>query len=354
MQNIQVSAFTAQMKSEFWKGWQETAPEAQVDAFMTRLSSTTKIENYPNFSPSPAMMEWDGMNNYGGVGSYVYSLDNRLYRASLEFSALDLDDDQTGALAEKPKELATKAKDLISREVMKCLGSGTTGTFAADGTYYGPTFDGLNFFANRTAGVGFGIGNNLLPNYQTAAYAGGTGDTTAYQICALYHGPQCKTLRPLIWQHRDGPKFNTNMGDVQADESLQVRCWATMRGRAGYGIWYNAVRQPILGKPNVAEVQDIFTNIESAFRTFQLPKSRSTTFGEYVFEQTTFNASNLTMCGSTALAVVLRKALTEDWAAQNIGQYNAGATPTTSNNTVAATNNTFKGYAGYLVSNFLN
>lgn len=354
--NIQVSAFTGALKTNFFLAWQETAAPAPIEAFTSILGSDTLIENYPNFTPAPAMTKFDGQRDYGLIGSYVYSIVNEIYSAAVQFALPDYEDDRTGALAMKPKELAMKAKLLKSREVMKCLASGQTGVFALDNTYYGPTFDTLNFFAARpsvSTGAGFGTGNNLLPAYNTAAYAGGTGDTNTYQICALYHGPETMSLRPMIWQQRSGPDFDTNYGDNQSKESLQVRCWATVRGKAAYGIWYNAIKQPINGKPNVAEIHDIFSNIEAAFRTFQLPKSRSTSFSEYVFEQTQFNSSTLTMCASTGLGEVLRAAVTQDWAALNIAQYNSGATPTGSTNTVASTNN-YKGWANIVLSAFLN
>lgn len=318
---------------------------APSEPFTTQLPSTTRIENYPNFTPAPAMQEWDGANDYGTIASYMYSLENKTYRASLMMRVFDLDDDQTGALQTKPKELAIKAKKFPHREVMKALASGTTGSFS-DGTSYGLGFDGTAFFASAH---NFGSGSNLLSTYNTTAYQGGSGDTTAYQICALYHGEGTDTLKPMVWQQRSGPEFRTNSGTDQSDESLQVRSWATLRGRAGYGIWYNAIRQPINGKPNISEMHEIFSNIEAQFRTFQLPKYRATTFGEYVHEQTQFSSSNLTLCGSTGLAEVLRQALTQDWAPQG-GAVSIGGTASVGN---VATSNNYKGWANYLVSAYL-
>jgi hypothetical protein len=295
------------------------------------------------------MQEWDGQNDYGTVSSYVYSLENRIYRASLMVRSYDFEDDQTGALATKPKELSVKAKKLQAREVLKCLASGVTGTFSADGTVYGPTFDGLNFFANRTGNNGFGTGNNNLATYTTAA--GGSGDSSTHQIIVLYHGEGTESLKPMVWQHREGPKFMTNVGTEQEDESLQVRMWATVRGRAGYGYWLHAARQFIVGLPTQAEVHNIFSLLESAFRTYQLPKYRSTSFGEYVHEQSEFSSANLTVCTDTALSEVIRTALTNDWAGQTFGggQGTGGGSAQT-----VATTNRFKGWARHLVSNYLN
>jgi phage major head subunit gpT-like protein len=294
------------------------------------------------------MAEWDGTNDYGSLTSYVYSLKNKIYRNSVMIKLPDLEDDQTGALKSKARELSDKAKVLENREVMKCLASGISGTYALDGTVYGSSFDTLNYFANRTGTNGFGTGNNLLTTYTTLD-AGTSSPThaTSYWIAAIYHGPQNKSLRPMVWQQRSGPNFFTNMGTVQSEESLQMRAFATRRGTAGYGIWYNSVLQPFLGLPNVSEVSAAFALIEAAYRTFQLPKTRSTTFGQYVFEQTKFNSSNLTFVGSTALGEPLRQALTQDWAPQTIA--------TTSSSSIAvADTNRWKGFANYLISAYFN
>ncbi len=345
----QVSALTAALRNNFWKAWDEVAEPAEHEKFTSVLPSTTLVENYPNWTPVPDMTEWDGTNDYGSLTSYVYSLKNKIYRASVMIRVPDMEDDQTGALQGKPRELARKAKVLESREVIKCLASGITGVYT-DGTVYGQTFDTLNFFANRTGVNGFGTGNNLLTAVTTIdAGTSSATHTNTYWIAAVYHGPQNKSLRPLVWQNRSGPEFRTNMGSDQSDESLQVRAWATRRGVAGYGIWYNCVLQPFTGLPNVNEIGTAFAAIEAAYRTFQLPKTRSTTFGQYVFEQTKFASDNLTMVGSTALGEPLRQALTQDWAPQSIGT----TASSTAQNTVADTNR-WKGFANYLISAFMN
>lgn len=345
--NQQVSALTSALRANFWKAWEETAVVAPSDVFTTVMPSNTRIENYPNFTPAPAMQEWDGANDYGTIASYIYSIENKIYRAGVLMRVFDLDDDQTGALQTKPKELAIKAKKFPHREVMKALGSGATGTFSADGTSYGLAFDGTAFFASSH---NFGTGSNLMSTYNTVAYQGGSGDTNQYHITAIYHGEGTETLKPMVWQQRSGPDFRTNAGTDESDESLQVRSWATIRGRAAYGIWYNAIRQPFNGKPNISEMHEVFSNIEAQFRTFQLPKYRAATFGEYVHEQTQFNSNTLCIAGSTGLAEVLRQSLTQDFVPQAGAATIGGSTVATN----VATSNNYKNWASYLTSAFLN
>ena len=342
--NMQVSALTGVLRANFFQAWKETAAPAKSDAFVSVLPSTTRIENYVNWGPVNPLTEWDGSNDYGTSGSFIYSIENKPYRAAHMIRLLDMDDDQSGGLAQKPKELSVKAKLLPQREVLKCLMAGTNnGVFATDGSSYGLTFDGLAMFANRTgtgATPGFGIGNNSLTQYTSASHAG--GDNNTYNLFGIYHGPGTESLKPLIWQQRSGPDFRTNVGSDQSDESMQCRMWATIRGRAAYGMWFNSVYIQFLGLPNQAEMHDVFAKIEAAFRSFQMPKARAVTFGEYVHEQSEFGKNSLTYAGSSGLAEVLRTSLDNQWSAQQIGT-----------NTVATTNR-YANSASWLVSNFLN
>lgn len=111
---------------------------------------------------------------------------------------------------------------------------------------------------------------------------------------------------------------------------------------AGFGYWWDLVWVDITDTPNVAEMHEIFADIEAQFRTFVLPKSLSSEDGEVVHEQTQFSDKNLVLVGSTGLSEILRQALNADWVPQSIGS------------SVAPTTNRFKGFADYFVSAFMN
>lgn len=339
-----VSVMTAQLRSNFFLGWQETAETADYKSFTTTVGSTTRIENYFNMTPAPSMERFHGVTNYGSVSSYIYSLENWPFRVGLRFDLDDWDDDQSGGLAKKPKELAVKGQKKVSRELFKCLAAGVNGTYKKTGEVYGATFDTQFYFANRTGANGFGTGNNLLSTFTTADHTSGSATAnTTYNLVALYHGPECGDLLPMLWQNRAGVKFRTNVGTWQSEEANEVRMFAHMRGRAGFGIWQWSVLQPILGLPNTSEMHTIYAAIENAYRTFQLPKSKSSAEGEYVFEQVKFSDSNLMFAASTGLSEALRTSLQQDLTFQAVGTTVA-----------AATSNRFKGFAAYTLSAYLN
>ncbi len=334
-----VSALTATLRSEFWKGWEETAKPAPWEDFTTIVPSTTRTENFVNATPVPGFAEWLGHRNYGRVDSFIYSIRNRTFSSGFLAELEDIEDDQVGFLQTKPKELVIRGKKFPGRMVLKLLGQCCPGSIQSGRPLIGSTkaFDGIPFFATgqRTpAGAGFGTGDNIM-NFQSAA-----GGPQTYNLVALYYGDSI--LKPLCWQNRSGPEFETNSGTPQSSESRQVRWWATLRGAPFLGFWWNAVLCQIAGVPNVAEVHQIFALIEAAFRTFTLPQTSSTDDGELVHEQTEFEAGNLYIAASTPLGEVLRQALGQDWAPQSVG----GST--------VATTNSYKGFAKKTVSAFLN
>ncbi len=156
----------------------------------------------------------------------------------------------------------------------------------------------------------------------------------------MYYGNS--VLKPLCWQNRSGPDFETISGTPQSKESRTLRWWVDMRGAPFFGYWFHAVQVQITNLPTVAEMHTIFAAIETAFRTFQLPKAADTEDGEYVHEQTVFGSDNLYFATSTGLGEVMRNVLTQDWAPQQIGA-----------NTVATTNS-YKGFGKHVISTFLN
>lgn len=334
--DAKVSALTASLKSEFWKSWDQVAEPAPWEQFTTIVPSTTKIENYVNFTPIPGFQRWAGHRNYGKVDSFIYSVRNETWTDGIQAALEDIEDDQTGGLAAQAKELPRKGKLFPGRMVLKLLGTAVGSSIALQSPV-GSTvnaFDNLPFFANRAAGgSGFGTGNNMLQ----FTCAGGTG---VNNLVAMYYGQSM--LKPLCWQNRSGPDFETNSGSQQSKEARQVRWWCDLRGAPFFGWWPHAVWMQITGLPNVAEVHSIFAAIESAFRTFTWPKTISTEDGEYVHEQTVFSSDNLYFAASTALGEVLRQALTQDWAPQSIGA------------TTVATTNSYKGFGKHVLSAFLN
>lgn len=336
--DAKVSALTAQLKSEFWKGWDQVGTPMPWEGFTTIIPSTTRIENYLNYSPTPSMSLWRGHRSYAQVDSFVQSIRNEMFHTEIKASLDDVEDDQTGGLVAQSKYLVEKAKGFPGRAGSILMGQSAGGSVAGKipiGASVNSVSDGLPMFSNRTAATpqAFGTGNNSL-QFQAAT---GTG---SYNLVAMFTGNSI--IKAIGWQARSGPEFRTNSGDNQSSESREIRWWVDRRGAIFWGFWFHAVLMKITNLPNVAEMHLIYAAIETAFRSFQYPATTGSDIGEYPHEQTDFNSGNLQLVGSTGLGEVLRQSLSQDWAPQTVG---ATTVPTT---------NSYKGWAKYLVNNLLN
>lgn len=317
--NSKVDIFTTAMRSEFQVAFQATAEPLPWERFTEVVPSTARIEHYTWMSPSPGLSQYQGHRRYGKIDTVRYSVENKEFDAAFEVLLRDIDDDQTGGYMKKPKELAERAKKFPGRWAVKHLAAGETRK----------CFDDSYFFADSHQ---IGTGDNLLA--KTCVNGAGS-----YNLAALYLGG---SLKPLLWQNRKGPDFQTNSGTPQSYENKIVRYWIDMEGEAAYGYWWDAIWVNITGTPTVTEMHEIYSDIEVAFRGFQLPKALTSDDGEYIHEQVEFNHDNLLLVGSTGLSELLRQSLNQDWVPQSIGS------------TVVATTNRFNGWASHLVSAFMN
>jgi phage major head subunit gpT-like protein len=314
-----VSIFTTALRKEFVNAYFATANPAPWENYTTIVPSTARIEHYTWMTPSPGLAQYAGHRRYANIDAVKYSVENLEFDAAFQVRLRDIEDDQTGGYMLKPKELAERAKKFPGRWVLKHLSQGKTYT----------CFDGTAMFANSHT---LGSGRNLL------TYDGSANDGLTFKLVALYHGGP---LKPLLYQRRKEPDFQTNAGSVESKENKEVRYWIDMEGAAGFGYWWDAIWVDITDTPTVSEIHTILGNIKTAFMTFQLPKALTSEDGEYVHEQTEFSSANLTLVGSPGLDNLMRQVLNQDWVPQNVGS-----------NTVATTNY-WKGFANWVPSAFL-
>lgn len=318
--DTRVGIFTNAMRTEFLNAYLATAEPAPWEKCTQRVTSAVRTEHFTWMSPTPGMALYQGHRRYGTLEPIRYSIENKEFDAAFEVLLRDVEDDQTGGYNMKPKELAERAKKFPGRRVIKTLSLAESTT----------CFDGTNFAANSHT---IGTGDNLI------SYDCASNDGVTYNLAALHVGGG---LKPLLWLDRKAPNFQTDAGSPESYKAKKLRYWVDMEGEAGFGYWWDLVWVNITDTPNVAEMHEIFADIEAQFRTFILPRSLASEDGEYVHEQTEFSDKNLMLVCSTGLTEVLRQALSADWVPQSIGA------------SVAPTTNRFKGFAGFFPSAFMN
>ncbi len=315
-----VSIFTQSLKTQFVNAFAATAEPAEWEKFTEIVPSGGRIETYPWLSPSPGINRYAGHRRYGKIDVLNYRVENVEWDAAFTVLLRDIQDEQIAGYSKKPVELSARAKLFPGKAVLKNMALGKTLN----------CFDGGPFFANTHP---IGTINNLI-SYTSSS----NSDGHTFVLVALFTGGP---LKPLIWQNRKGPDFETNAGSTQSKEAKQVNYWIDMEGAAAFSYPYDAIWVDITNTPTVAEMQEIYKKIGTAFRGFQLAKALASDDGEYIHEQTKFSSGNLFLVGSPSLENLLRQSLTESWIPQQIGS-----------NTVATTN-LFNGWASYTITNFL-
>lgn len=316
MADSKVDLFTTAMRTEFITAFMATAEPAEYEQYTAVIPSTARIENYAWMSPVPAVKQFQGHRQYGKISEIKYTVENLEYDSAFEVLLRDIQDDQVGGYKLKPEELAEKAKKFPGRLVLSNVAKGKSTT----------CFDGSNFFASsHTVGTAGTNGNALTFT--------GSGDSSGDKynfIVLVQNGP----LKPLVYQDRKSPAFETDAGSPESKRRKVVTYWIDMEGAAAFGHWWDACLMECTNKPTIGELQTMLGNIENQFRTFALPSGMTGDLNEYVHEQLKFTERNVTLLHSSNAANLVRTVLQSATIVNGSGPvtniYQGWATPVTS------------------------
>lgn len=290
MANEKVSIFSAAMRSEFLNAYETPPTPTAFDKCVQMIPSTARFENYAWMSPTPGVDLYQGHRRLGKISEVTYKVENREYDSSFEVLLRDIEDDQTGGYAVKPKELASRARNFPKRKALQTLADGANQT----------CFDGTAFFADSHT---IGSGDNLM----TANLA--SNDAVTHKIIALVTGG---VVKPVLWQDRKSPKFMTDAGTPQSEYAKVAKYWIDMEGACAFGHWWDAIQLTITDTPTVTELQEQLGLIETRFRSFTLPKALATDSTEYAHEGLEFNEQTVTFVVSSKLGNLMRQCLNSD------------------------------------------
>ncbi len=302
-QNVDV--FTQALNTAFVNEYNIVPEQAPIEQAIFEVPSKGRLENYPWMYPPPILHAWKGYRQYAGLATTLYSIRNITFTAEFEILKEDLDDDQVSGFKLQAAGMAAGAREwrLIQSLLNLALGQTTT------------CFDGLNFFANRVSGVNnaVGSGNNIV----TATTTGSDGLTHAMVFLVLKN----RVVKPLLWQLREGPEFDTDMGTKEAEKVRSYKYWTNLRGAPGFGFWWDAVLCKFPNTPTVVDVQTALGQINAALRTFTYPKNLPTDVNYYPHGQTEFNENTALIVCSSKIEHIVRQALTLSLIAQTENFY---------------------------------
>ena len=310
---MEINLFTTMMRTEFLKSMQAVAEPAPYEVLSTIVPSTARIENYAWMTPAPGISRYVGHRRLAQLDQVRYTIQNLEYDGALTVALRDVEDDQVGGYKLRMNDLTQKAKaPFRSRLLMTTLAAGGTSV----------CFDGSNFFGT-THNLG-GTGLTLPPGFtgggnDIAFTSSNSSDGIVHTFDILVHnGP----LKPLLYQDRKGPKFNTDAGTPQSEKAKKADYWIDLEAAAGFGYWWDAVRIKITNTPSLTDLGTCVDAARRAMRLFTLPTALPTDPVERVHEQTDFNPKNATIVCSTGLEQLFRHLLFED----RVGVSVAGST----------------------------
>lgn len=265
---------------------------AQYDPFVTKLSSTVRVETHTYMSNLPRLREFKGWSPATRLTSSAYTVENKEYRIGpVSVRKTDLDDDQIGGYMLSIKGLPEQGKKDIGFRLLDKLVAGTSDL----------CFDGSAFFADSHT---VGSGDNLM----TVDNAG--NDAATHYMIALNLGNP--TIKPLIFQDRESlSALDTDADTAQARKLKEFEYWADCRFGLAYGFWWDAIHMTITDTPSLTETQSILESMVNRFRTFTLPKGEDIDTAMYVHEGWVPEASNFYVLCNMRMGELLSTIQTE-------------------------------------------
>lgn len=185
----------------------------------TTVPSTTASNTYGWLGDFPRLREWVGDRQLKDIKEHGYTIENKLFEATLPIKRTQIEDDQFGhyaPIAESMGQEAAQHPDVLIHDLIA-------------GGFTSLCYDGQNFFDT---------------DHPVAANPDGTGAVTTWSnmvagaLAPWYLIDSRKALRPFIFQERTRPelemKFNPSTSDDVFNKDLYI--WGIRyRCAAGYG-----------------------------------------------------------------------------------------------------------------------
>lgn len=216
-----LTALNTGVKKNFQDGYNQMRAAAFWDQVATLVPSTTSSNTYGWLGDFPKLREWVGARVVRDMKASGYSIENKIYEATLGVQRTQIEDDQYGHFAPVSMSMGQEAAQHPDRLVQ--------GVIAAGGASL--CYDGQNFFDT---------------DHPVYANEDGTGAVTTVSNVeagagAAWYLLDCsKVLKPFIFQERTKPELEMKFDPGRSDTvfNLDQYLWGIRyRCNAGYGFW---------------------------------------------------------------------------------------------------------------------
>lgn len=236
-----LTAITAAFKKEFMQGLASVTPD--YTAIAMTIPSSTATNTYAWLGKFPQMREWVGQRVIEKMSKEAMSLANKKFEATVGVERTDIEDDQVGMYRPMMAAMGESAAALPDTLVWGLLKKGKT-TECYDGQYFFDTDHPVYEKAD-------GTGNNTPTSNIT------TG--TDNDVPTWYVIDDTKTLKPLVFQSRTEPEFETKFDPSKSDKVFMEDVYlygSRRRCVAGFGLWQLAhmAEKTALNKANLEKI----------------------------------------------------------------------------------------------------
>ncbi|STZ76331.1 Mu-like prophage major head subunit gpT family protein [Bergeriella denitrificans] len=236
-----LTAITAAFRKEFQNGLESVKPTYSTVA-MT-VPSTTAVNTYAWLGKFPKMREWVGERQIGKMAKQAMALENKKFEATVSVERTDIEDDQVGMYRPMMAAMGESAAALPDDLVWGLLAKGKE-TLCYDGQNFFDTDHPVN---SKNDGSG--------DNTPTANIT--TGSDT--DVPSWYVIDDTKTLKPLVFQERTAPEFETKFDPSKSDKVFMEDVYlygSRRRCNAGFGLWQLAhlAEKTALTRANLAKI----------------------------------------------------------------------------------------------------
>lgn len=138
-----ISTLDPAIRGVFQQAYDNGEDPRDITPFITQVDSNRDKEDYAWLGAPPAMREWVGSRVDKSINDYKYEIANRKFEGTLSINRDTIEDDQLGAIAQRARELAFRARTLVRKLFYETLITGETAL----------GYDGVAFFSASHTGT---------------------------------------------------------------------------------------------------------------------------------------------------------------------------------------------------------
>lgn len=222
-----LAALNTALKKNYEDAYKAMRAESVFERISTTVPSSTASNTYGWLGDFPALREWVGDRVLKDMKASGYQITNKLYEGSVGVPRVAIEDDQVGVYAPLAASMGQEAAQHPDRLIAQLLAAGPASL----------CFDGQNFFDvdhpvyPNVDGTGVAA---TVSNYNSGGGAPGP---------AWYLLDTRKPLRPIIFQERTKPEFETKTNPATSDKVFTADLYqygVRYRCNAGFAFWQMA------------------------------------------------------------------------------------------------------------------